>query len=116
VTVSLFVQSLAQLDAIYGEDERRIILDNCRYKAILNATDADSQAYFSRLVGTCEVEKESRGVQYDVDDGVETGRGSHWNKTREPIIHPHEFATLEDVVLITPKGFCRVNKVFAPRQ
>jgi type IV secretion system protein VirD4 len=115
VTICLIVQSLAQLDEIYGRDARRTIVDNCAYKAILSVTDADSQEYFSRLVGTCEVEKESRGIQYDADEGIETGRGTHWSKQREPIIFPHEFAKLKDVVLITPEGFCRVDKVYAPR-
>ncbi|MCL2198868.1 MAG: hypothetical protein FWB80_08090 [Defluviitaleaceae bacterium] len=35
-----------------------------------------------------------------------------FNESREPLIHPHEFATLKDIVLLTPEGFCRVNKVF----
>ena len=30
---------------------------------------------------------------------------------REPIIFPHELATLKDILLITPEGFCRVEKV-----
>jgi type IV secretion system protein VirD4 len=115
VTICLILQSLAQLDKIYGRDERKAIIDNCWYKAILSATDADSQKYLSELVGTCEVEKESHSIQYDVDDGLETGRGSNWSKHREPIIFPHEFAKLKDVVLMTPEGFCRVDKVYAPR-
>jgi type IV secretion system protein VirD4 len=115
VTICLLIQSLAQLDEIYGRDARRTIIDNCTYKAILGATDADSQEYFSRLVGTCEVEKESHGIQYDADEGIETGRGSNWSKHREPIIFPEEFAKLKDAVLITPDGFCRVDKVYAPR-
>ena len=62
VTICLMVQSLVQLDEIYGEKARRTIVDNCHYKAILGTTDADSQKYFSNLIGTCEVEKESHGV------------------------------------------------------
>ncbi len=113
ITICLMIQSLAQLDEIYGEKARRGIVDNCAYKAILGVTDADSQKYFSSLVGTCEVEKESRAIQYDSDEGIETGRGSSWSKHREPIIFPHDFAKLKDVVLMTPDGFCRVDKVFA---
>jgi type IV secretion system protein VirD4 len=113
VTICLIVQSLAQLDEIYGRDARRTIVDNCAYKAILSATDADSQEYFSRLVGTCEIEKESHGKNYDADSGIETGSNSHWGKFREPIIFPHEFAKLKDIALMTPEGFCRVDKVYA---
>lgn len=30
---------------------------------------------------------------------------------REPTIFPHEMATLKDILLLTPGGFCRVNKL-----
>jgi len=33
------------------------------------------------------------------------------NETREPVIYPHDFAALkEDMILITPEGYCRVDK------
>ena len=38
VTFCLMLQSIAQLDAVYGQDTRKIIVDNCQYKAILNIT------------------------------------------------------------------------------
>lgn len=45
VNIFLIIQSIAQLDSIYGEYKRRIILDNCQYKAILRADDAETQKY-----------------------------------------------------------------------
>ena len=33
------------------------------------------------------------------------------SSSREPIIFPHEFATLKDIVVMTPEGFCRVEKL-----
>jgi len=110
VTIALFIQSLAQLDYIYGDKVRRIILDNCSYKAILNVADPASQDYFSKLTGTCEVEKKGHSVSYDADSGIETGASDNFHLRREPIIHPHEFAKLNDIVLLTPMGFCRVDK------
>ena len=110
VTICLIVQSLAQLDEIYGVHARRGIIDNCPYKAILNATDADSQAYFSKIVGTAEIEKESRSASINSETGLESSTSSSWSKKREPIIHPHEFASLDDIVLMTPRGCCRVDK------
>jgi type IV secretion system protein VirD4 len=35
VTICLMMQSLVQLDRIYGKESRQIIVDNCQYKAIL---------------------------------------------------------------------------------
>ena len=115
VTIAVMIQSLAQLDKIYGKESRQTILDNCPYKAILGVSDANSQKYFSDLIGSCEVERVSRGVQYDSEDGLEVGQSSNISKHREPIIFPHDLAKLKDVVLMTPDGFCRVKKVFAPR-
>ena len=53
VNICLLVQSIAQLDRIYGEQDRRILLDNCQYQAILRANDADTQEYFCKRIGTC---------------------------------------------------------------
>ena len=47
VTFCLILQNIAQLDAVYGADVRRIMADNCQYKVILNVTEPDSQEYFS---------------------------------------------------------------------
>lgn len=43
VNICLIIQSLAQLDKIYGEYDRRIIFDCCSYQAILRINDADTQ-------------------------------------------------------------------------
>lgn len=111
VTISLFCQSLADLDETYGKDTRRTILDNCPYKAILGASDAETQHYFSDLVGTVKVP--SKGVTANFDElGYPFGYSVSVNESREPIIHPHEFASLEDIVLLHPgpERFCRVEK------
>jgi len=111
VTICLIAQSLAQLDGIYGRDSRKVIADNCSYKAILNATDAETQEYFSRLVGTYERARISHGKSFDGED-TDTVKGSSRNVTTEDrrVIKPEEFATLKDVVLLTPYGFCRAKK------
>lgn len=110
ITIMILTQSLAQLDVIYGKENRQVIADNCQYKAILNATDADTQEYFSKLVGTYEKEKTSYSSNYEQYTGL--GKGTGVSKTTEEkrIIKPEEFAALKDVVLLTPYGFFRVNK------
>jgi len=52
ITICLIIQNLAQLDVIYGENERKLIVGMCAYKAILSADDPDTQEYFSKLAGT----------------------------------------------------------------
>jgi type IV secretion system protein VirD4 len=111
ITICLIVQSLAQLEAIYGRDQRKIIVDNCAYKAILSATDAETQEYFSRLVGTYERARVSSSRSFEGED-TEDVKGSSRTEAAETvrIIKPERFATLTDIVLLTPYGFCRAQK------
>lgn len=110
ITITILTQSLAQLDVIYGKENRQVIADNCQYKAILNATDADTQEYFSKLVGTYEKEKTSYNSNYEQYTGLGKGTGVSRTTEEKRIIRPEEFATLKDLVLLTPYGFFRVNK------
>jgi type IV secretion system protein VirD4 len=128
ITICILTQSLAQLDAIYGREQRQIIADNCSYKAILRATDAETQEYFSKLVGTEEREKRtySRGADYVGSpirgpDGIGAmawdlilrNQAASTSITTEEkrIIKPEDFAYLQEIVLLTPHGFQRVHKV-----
>ena len=70
VNICIMLQSFAQLDKIYGGDDRRIICDNCQYKAILNVNDVDSQKYFSELIGTAEM----RVVSYTEMEDIYIGK------------------------------------------
>ena len=46
------VQSIAQLDKVYGEHDRRTIFDNCQYKVILQACDPETQRFLADMIGT----------------------------------------------------------------
>lgn len=117
VTFALIVQSLAQFDLHYGSNERKIIVGNCQYKALINVIDPDSQSYYSRIVGTSEVKKFSHSRNYDSWGLKETGRSKSWSFERESIVQPEDFGWLdEEIVLVTPKGYCRVDKLYAPRE
>lgn len=109
ITICIIIQSLAQLDAIYGRDQRKIITDNCAYKAILWATDADTKEYFRKLVGVDEVQQESftKDLKNPFFDMVTSSNVSTVQRT---IIRPEEFAYLKDIVLLTTDGFSMVEK------
>jgi len=116
VTFALFIQSLAQFDLFYGSNESKIIAGNCEYKAIIRVVEPQSQEYYSKLVGTSEVRKESGSTNYADDGLVETSSNKSWRFAREKIMQPEEFGWLDgEIVLLTPQGYCRVDKVFAPR-
>jgi type IV secretion system protein VirD4 len=111
VTFALFVQSLADLDETYGPTAARVIADICAYKIVLGVTDPTSQEYFSKAVGTTESTQRSVSANHDPFSGKVIGYGRTINENREPIIYPHEFLTLKDVVVINPySGFFLVNK------
>lgn len=110
VTFCLVIQSLNQLDEIYGAAARRTIFDNCAFKAFLNVTDPDSQKYCSDLIGSVTVANRSVSTSLSPSNGEITGYSMSISEARAPLIHPHELATLKDILLMTPDGFCRVEK------
>jgi type IV secretory pathway TraG/TraD family ATPase VirD4 len=110
VNICLIIQSVAQLDSIYGEYGRRIIFDNCQYKAILRADDAETQKYLSELIGTCTHRQHSVGEQLDKFMEI-AGYSVQISEVRNWIIHPHELSTLDDILLLTPYGFYQVEKL-----
>lgn len=113
ITICLVVQSLAQLEMIYGHTTRKVIADTCAFKAVLGATDAETQKYFSQLVGTYEKLKNQKSKSFDPVFNVQAGSGVQTSfEDGKPIIKPEEFATLQDIVLIYPLpfNFCRVQK------
>lgn len=110
IHIALLIQSLAQLDVIYGKGNRQIIADNAAYTAILRATDTETQEYFSKRVGTHERMKLSRNASFDTY--TQMGRGTGISKSTEEkrIIKPEEFAYLQDIILLTPTGYMRIEK------
>ena len=108
VTFCLILQSIAQLDDVYGADVRRIMVDNCQYKAILNVTEPDSQEYFSKLFGMVPAGRRSVSMSGHPLRGVSFG--GQVQECWEPLIFPHEFATNHHVLLHTPYGrFCAIK-------
>jgi len=113
ITLCLIVQSLAQLELIYGLESRKVIADTCAFKAILSATDADTQEYFSKLVGTYEKIRRSQSQNFDPYINAPTGSGASYAEDNEKrIIKPEEFAALQEIILLypLPLNFCRVRK------
>lgn len=111
VTFALFIQSLADLNATYGKEDAISIIGNCPYKAILGVTDAECQNYFSRLAGSCDSVQKSVSMNHSGYSGEAAGYSRTMSEVRKPVIRPEEFLTMKDVVLFTPYGNYRVNKI-----
>ena len=109
VNICLMIQSIAQLDQIYGEYDRRIFFDNCQFQAILRANDADTQKYLCELIGTRTSIQRSVSEHED-EFGDTTGYNRQLSEVRDWVIQPYELATLDDVLLLTPYGSCQAKK------
>ena len=107
VTILLCSQSLAYLEAIYGKAVTRTILETCPYKVIFNATDTESQAYLSALIGGTDVV--SGSASFSPVCGV-ISQGITLGKQRRPLIHPEELAYLKNPIVISSYGVCEVKK------
>lgn len=109
VSICLLLQSLAQLDKNYGELDRRIILENCAYKAILGASDPETQRFLCDLIGKTKILSPSISENFDSYMNI-MGYGTHISQTCEYLIQPDELAYLKDVILLTPFGRYRIRK------
>lgn len=96
VHILAIIQSMAQLDEIYGRNERKVISDNCRFKFVLSATDPETQKYFSDLVGQKTTYSET------LSPGFITPNRSY-SEQGVPLIRAEEWANLDKPILLSPK-------------
>lgn len=111
VTFTIFIQSIASLDEIYGHTTARVILDNCSYKVILGASDVESQQYLSNLVGSVATPQGSISESYNMFTNQVIGYSRNIGVTLEPVIYPQEFSSMTDVVVVSPDGYFRIDKI-----
>lgn len=73
VTLFLLMQSIAQLEAKYGDVQAREIIDLCSYISVFNAQDPRSREFFQKLIGTRKILKRSTSLstksEYDQTAG-----------------------------------------------
>ena len=84
------VQSLSDLDRHYGQDERKILLDNCPYRLVLGVGDYDTQKYFSDLSGTQEIWQKSYNHNW-----IGLRKGNTQSLVEKKIIKPERFGQLK---------------------
>ena len=51
IRIMVLTQSLADLDIIYGKDERKAMLGNFKFTVLLGCKDTETQEYFSKMIG-----------------------------------------------------------------
>lgn len=99
----LCVQSYSQLYQVYGQDEGKIIKDNCPIQVYIASEDTVTNKEFSELLGnkTIVEESENRSVG---PDGKESKSYSKTTKSI-PIAYPHELMSFRDQKKIVIKTF-----------
>lgn len=110
VNVVLALQSLAQLDKHYGIEERRIICDNCQYKLILHACDPETQEALSKMIGVHKKKLHSKDRNMDIEYN-NLGYSKQKSESYLPKIFPHKLAWLKNVILLSPYGEERLEKI-----
>lgn len=110
VHIVIIIQSLAQLDLIYGKDERKVFVDTCKYQLVLDATDSETQEYYSKMAGNQTVKVKSMSQSGEIWRSEQSFTTSEQSV---PLIRPEEFGQLIQPILFV-KGMkpIRVDKAF----
>ena len=96
IRILVLTQSLADLDMIYGKDERKAMLSNFKFTVLLGCKDTETQEYFSKMIG------EKRSLL-----------ATDPNQKPQPIIKPADLAHVEqDLCVICDDGAIRLRKNF----
>lgn len=105
----LLVQSYSQIDKIYGEIERRIILDNTAYKLIMSIMDPKMAEETSQMIGQHYESERVSNAGNNLMKKIFPTRTKRWTY----LIRPEKFRNLgKEAVLIYPGGFCRLVKTY----
>lgn len=102
----ILTQSLADIDLVYSDKERQVILDNSQYVVVLSANDNNTREYFSNLVG-----KEDK-----ISTSTSKGRGGGSVSTsiqKDYVIAPEKWKTYDkELIVIHPSGVIKLKKNF----
>lgn len=59
------MQSIPQVESVYGKNESQIILEGCKTKIALDSINGDSSKYLQDFVGTRDIKKISSSRSHD---------------------------------------------------
>ena len=94
IRIMVLTQSLADLDMIYGKDERKAMMGNFKFTIVLGCKGAETQEYFSKMIG------ERKSLLNNNPD-----------KKNGPIIKPEDLAHLgQDLFVLSDDGAVRLKK------
>lgn len=104
IRIMMLTQSMADIDLIYGRDERMAMMNNYRFKVVLGASDTDTQEYFAKLIGYQDAKKYSKSRNASQTTQTES-------EVKEWAIEPAELDRLKkELVLLHPDGYMKLKK------
>ena len=111
----LVIQSYAQLNAKYGDQEAQIIKNNCPISVYVGSDDHNTNEEFSKILGNKTIEMTNVNTSKG-PDGKESKSESKQIQTR-PIAYPHELNTFRKERYLIMKSFeppCVYKNKFTP--
>ena len=94
IRIMVLTQSLADLDMIYGKDERKAMMGNFKFTILLGCKGTETQEYFSKMIG-------EKKPLLDTDP----------NKKNDPIIKPEDLSHLgQELFVLSDDGAVRLKK------
>lgn len=106
VRIIPLTQSMADIDLVYGREERMAMMNNFRFKVVLGADDTDTQEYFAKLIGYQDSKKHSKSTNENTTTMTES-------ETKEFVVDPADLARLKDhLILLHPDGHIMLKKNF----
>lgn len=104
VRIMLLTQSLADIDLVYGCEERKAMMNNFKFKVVLGASDTDTQEYFAKLIGYQKMKKHSVSTNSRQTTRTES-------EAKEWAIEPAELDRLgNELVVLYPGGYMKIQK------
>jgi len=88
----LGIQDVAQIDHVYGSDNRKTMLNSCGNWLIFGVSDFDTAQICSNRIGDTEYYEIERSWQIGKQGGSEAKR-----KKREPLVLPSELQSMRDL-------------------
>ena len=111
----LVIQSYAQLNSKYGDQEAQIIKNNCPISVYVGSDDHNTNEEFSKILGNKTIELTNVNTSKG-PDGKENKSESKQVQTR-PIAYPHELNTFRKERYLVLKSFeppCVYKNKFTP--
>ena len=99
IDIMIFIQSVGQLDDMYGEQGRKIILDACSTHLLLRTNDIDTADLYSKKSGTTTVV--TRSVRYPAIKGI--------GDTEKPYVFHTLTLGVKERLLYTTDEIMRLN-------